>query len=65
MDDAEIRLRCLELAFKIDPLNRDQKVIAEVAAKLYDFCNAPQVPVTAPGTEDKPRRGRPPKAAQD
>lgn len=62
MEDVEARVRCIEVAATLTPLDRDPKTVVEIARVLYDFCNAPPVAETQPGIVDKPRRGRPPKA---
>ena len=68
MDDCELRVRCMEAAVKLAEMQRpvhahDVKGVVEIARTVYDFCNAPQQGETPAVTEDKPRRGRPPKAA--
>lgn len=61
MDDIEARVRCLELAQKLSPIERDSAAIVQIATALYDFAKAPPSQTPATVHEDKPRRGRPPK----
>lgn len=66
MDEIEARVRCLELAAQLNRASGDHsaEVVVKTATLLYNYAIAtPQeaTPVSEPA--DKPRRGRPAKAA--
>lgn len=64
MDEMEARVRCLELAAAVNKPTGDYSAegIVKTAILLYTFCQA-SPPVETPEVADKPKRGRPPKAA--
>ncbi len=63
MDDAEVRLRCLELArpVAIAQGNHHAEAIVDIATVLYHFTQASPVGAQAPEADKPKSKGRPPK----
>lgn len=58
MDELEARVRCLELAAVLSPLDRNPKAIVEIATTLYTFAKASPVEETKPVIVDKSGKGK-------
>lgn len=60
MKDSEFRLECLKVALQTTPVDRSYETVANIAEKVYYFCNTPPIEETQPVIVDKPRGpGRP------